>query len=158
MEPLLSASCPPGEKTLGLTEMLAGWHDARIKMYLTATGLRLRKQFAPLFIDGEYIPLNAEGLLKEHVVAFSRLNQGQAVLAVVPRLVAGLTGSADRLPLGTDTWKDTSLLIPTELPAGRWRNVLTGERVPTRNSSSEVSLAVADLLHACPVALLISES
>jgi (1->4)-alpha-D-glucan 1-alpha-D-glucosylmutase len=66
-------------------------------------------------------------------LAFQR---GEGVLTVVPRLPLAL-GAA---------WEDTAV----DLPAGRWRNVLTGEDVADRAPMSQ-------LLARFPVALLLRQ-
>ncbi|MFL6193995.1 MAG: hypothetical protein ACJ75H_07480, partial [Thermoanaerobaculia bacterium] len=75
--------------------------------------------------------LRAQGPRADHAVAFSR---GGAVAAVAPRLVLGLGGD----------WQGTTL----ELPAGRWRDVLTGVDLDGG------ARPLADLLARFPVALL----
>jgi (1->4)-alpha-D-glucan 1-alpha-D-glucosylmutase len=98
-----------------------------------ALGLRRRRP-EPFGARGAYHPLEARGARARHVLAFAR---GEAVITIVPRLVLGLGGE----------WGDTSL----ELPAGRWRNELTGDVV------SGGPLRLADLLRRFPIALLARE-
>jgi (1->4)-alpha-D-glucan 1-alpha-D-glucosylmutase len=61
------------------------------------------------------------------------------VAAVVPRLVLGLAAAGG--------WGDTVV----ELPAGRWRDVVTGAEV------TGAGVRLADLLDPLPVALLVAE-
>jgi (1->4)-alpha-D-glucan 1-alpha-D-glucosylmutase len=75
--------------------------------------------------------MEARGSRARHAVVFMR---GEAAITIAPRLVLGLGGH----------WGDTSL----DLPAGRWRNELTGDVV------SGGSARLADLLRRFPVALL----
>jgi malto-oligosyltrehalose trehalohydrolase len=101
------------------------------KLLLTREALRLRRDRPELFTTYDAVP--AHGEAADHVLAFDR---GGAV-TVVTRLPHGLaTGGG---------WGETSL----ELPAGRWRDLLTGTVV-----TSDGSVAVADLLRELPVALL----
>jgi (1->4)-alpha-D-glucan 1-alpha-D-glucosylmutase len=154
LEPWLDESCAVEEKSRGVAEMLAGWQDGRIKLFLMAAGLRLRRKFPGIFVDGGYELLTAEGEKKDHLVAFARMHEGRAVVALVPRLVAALTASTERFPLGTETWKDTLLLLPPELAGAAWRNVFTGEMFCCKQSAATATLLVGDLLHTCPVAIL----
>src|SRR5262249_32295451 len=44
-----------------LTEILKVWEDGRIKLFLLASGLRLRRQHPQVFLQGEYLALRASG-------------------------------------------------------------------------------------------------
>jgi maltooligosyltrehalose synthase len=50
------------------------------------------------------------------------------------------------------TWKSTTLMLPGDAPR-RWKNIFTSEVITKRRSG----LALADVFHACPVAVLVSE-
>jgi (1->4)-alpha-D-glucan 1-alpha-D-glucosylmutase len=90
------------------SDVLAGMDDGLPKMYVTHKLLQLRNEHPECFDErSDYAPLWSSGPKSAHVLAFRR-NQ---VIAVVPRLVAGLAGS----------WEGTTL----RLPDGTWRNVLT---------------------------------
>jgi (1->4)-alpha-D-glucan 1-alpha-D-glucosylmutase len=106
-------------------EILARMDQGLPKLWVIRQALRLGDR-----LQGSYAPLPAKGERAGHVFAFSRGDEG---VAVVPRLVIGLGGS----------WGDTSL----DLPPGRWHNELTGEGI-----GGEVRLA--DLFRRFPVALL----
>jgi (1->4)-alpha-D-glucan 1-alpha-D-glucosylmutase len=113
-------------------EILGRGEEGLPKLWVTRQALHLRGRRPELFGPaGDYEPLAARGDKAEHAVAFSR---GGGAATVVPRLVLGLGGD----------WGDTVV----ELPAGLWRNVLTGEDVP----GGDMPLAV--LLARFPVALL----
>jgi len=101
------------------------------KLLVTRAALRLRRDRPELFTT--YRPVAATGDAADHVLAFDR---------------GGLVSLAVRLPVGLverGGWGGTTLA----LPAGRWRDVLTGH-VVTSNGSVEVAELVAEL----PVALL----
>jgi len=113
-------------------EILARSDEGLPKLWLLRQGLHLRRgrpdAFGP---HGGYRPLPVRGGRAEHAVAFAR---GDEVVAVAPRLVLGLAGA----------WGETSV----ELPAGSWRNELTGDEV----EGGERRLR--ELLARFPVALL----
>jgi len=112
-------------------EIMARSDEGLPKLWLIRQTLQLRRLRAALFgPDGTYRPLTAIGARSGHVVAFAR---GDGAIAVVPRLVMRLE----------DNWMNTSL----ELPAGRWRNELTGDVV-------QDVVPVGGLLAQFPVALL----
>jgi (1->4)-alpha-D-glucan 1-alpha-D-glucosylmutase len=112
-------------------ELWALADDGAAKMLVTSAALRLRRQRPASLLEGTYTPLEAEGEATNHVVAFMRAGD---VAVVVPRLVMSLGGE----------WGDTT--IP--LPEGKWRNVITDERVYGGNPT------VGMMLGSFPVALL----
>jgi (1->4)-alpha-D-glucan 1-alpha-D-glucosylmutase len=102
------------------------------KLLVSSRALRLRRA-RPAWFAGGYEPLSAGGPGRDHALAFVR--SGQCV-TVATRMPAGLRRKGG--------WQDTAL----RLPAGRWRDVLTG----AEHAGGEVSLAA--LTAALPVALL----
>jgi (1->4)-alpha-D-glucan 1-alpha-D-glucosylmutase len=115
-----------------------GWqppidHSGAAKLLVTSRTLRLRRQRPELFT--EYRPVFAEGLVADHVLAFDR---------------GGVVTVATRLPVGLSRhggWYDTTL----SLDAHSWTEVFTN------TSYGGSRLAVADVLHRYPVALLVKE-
>ena len=103
------------------------------KLLVTSRTLRLRRHRPELFTG--YRPVYADGLVAGHVLAFDR---------------GGLVTVATRLPVGLsrhDGWHDTAL----SLDGNSWTEVFTN------TSYGGSRLAVADLLHSYPVALLVKE-
>ncbi|MDZ7779779.1 MAG: malto-oligosyltrehalose synthase [Gemmatimonadota bacterium] len=133
-----------------LREMLDGWTDGRVKLLLTWRGLRFRGLHDTLFRDGGYRPVNVSGHAADHVIAFLRHLGGAWVLAVAPRLPAGLTAPG-RFPLGEEIWRDTTLELPEDAPRA-WRDAITGRAVAMPESEGHLPLARA--LSRFPVALL----
>ena len=125
-----------GLDSLGPAEILGAAADGLPKLHLTRTALHLRRRTPEVFGPGEpgrYRPLPLTGGAAGHAVAFSR---GHEVVTIVPRLVLGLERRGG--------WGDTS----TQLPSGRWCNLITGAVL----RGGPVSLA--RLLGTFPVALL----
>ena len=114
------------------------WLDGRVKLHLTSTALRLRRDHRELFERGSYVPLAATGDRSHSVFAFSRSFRDQSIVVIVPRVIAGTTDDQGQI-----AWGDTNV----ELPSGSWRNLLTGEPVSDGN--------LATLLANLPVALLL---
>ncbi|HUG05198.1 MAG TPA: malto-oligosyltrehalose synthase [Candidatus Limnocylindria bacterium] len=137
--------------------LLDGWSDGRVKLLVTALGLRLRRARRALFETGRYVPLPAAGDHRAHVFAFARASSGEWVIAVAPRLVATLVGATAsslppaRPPLGP-LWGTTSLALPPGAPR-RWRDELTG----IERTAKGGALALTDVLATFPVALLVGE-
>ncbi|HSY47588.1 MAG TPA: malto-oligosyltrehalose synthase [Thermoanaerobaculia bacterium] len=125
------------QTSTSIDTLLRRWHDGRIKMFVTWKTLDARARHADLFRDGSYEPV--EGL--HNVCAFVRRHGDDAVLVVVPRLIAGLV-KPGKFPIG-EVWGEASLPV-----IGKWRNVFTGEE------HSGPSLALRDVFARFPVAVL----
>jgi (1->4)-alpha-D-glucan 1-alpha-D-glucosylmutase len=125
-------------------EVLENWKDGRVKAFLIHRALQYRCTHPELFIGGDYLPVEAEGSLRDSVIAFVRRLGGDVCLTVAPRFTTRL-GGTDQIPLGRRAWKDTSLRLPEEF-AGEWMDAITGER--TR------SMGLSEILSTFPVALL----
>ena len=126
-----------------VNELLDGWKDGRLKLFLMWRLLQWRRSMPEAFGRGAYAGLETRGAPGEHVCAY-RL--GDAVVAV-SRLTKRLLGEHVGHPIG-ETWKDAILLLPPEVR--RYTNVLTSAVV--RNSKE---LAVAELFRDLPVAVLV---
>ncbi len=118
-------------------ELLEGWDNGRIKLYVTWKALELRRAQAALFASGAYLPLNTVGPAQEHLCALARHTEENWVIAVVPRLPLCMTTGGNpaalpetKPPVGAEFWADTVLVLPAAAPA-RWRNIFTGEIVNT---------------------------
>jgi len=135
-------------------ELLDGRPDGRIKLYVTATALNYRRANAPLFLEGEYVPLESQGNKKDHVCAFARIYQDQAVVAVVPRLVAGLMPDGKTPPIGSDVWGDAWVTVPSWRSASRYRNIFTGEVLSTTATDDRQTLPLAQIVSEFPVGLI----
>jgi (1->4)-alpha-D-glucan 1-alpha-D-glucosylmutase len=105
------------------------------KMWVIRNSLAIRKRHPEWFGPQAGIePIKARGARRDHVVAFMR---SEAVIAIVPRLVAKLAGD----------WRDTEV----ELPIGEWTNHLTGELLQGGH------VRLAEVLRRFPVGLLARE-
>jgi (1->4)-alpha-D-glucan 1-alpha-D-glucosylmutase len=133
--------------------MLDRWEDGRIKQYLTAVGLRLRRRLVELFLKGDYIPLEALGDRGDHVIAVARVFGGDRIIAIAPRLPVGLVGGDAWLPVGRGVWGDAAIGIPAAWAAARFRNAFTLETVGTEPGNPG-RLPLAAALGSCPAALL----
>jgi (1->4)-alpha-D-glucan 1-alpha-D-glucosylmutase len=157
LEPLLTAA---EGRSAEVTALLEHWHDGRIKLFVTAAGLRLRRRLPDLFLHGDYLHPEVEGARADRVVALARLHSDAQVLAVVPRFTTQLLPPTQFLPVGPEVWQETQLLLPAELSWGAvqtYRNVLTGEQVQPVIQQDRAGILVADALRTCPVALLVAE-
>jgi (1->4)-alpha-D-glucan 1-alpha-D-glucosylmutase len=131
-----------------ISELLAGWPDGRVKMWVTLCALRFRRQRSQLFQSGSYQPITATGEQQGHVLAFLREHAGQAALTIVPRFAYSLMKGALVPPLGS-VWGETELTLP--LSQGEFMNLLTGERL---NAANGRALLCREVFANFPVALL----
>jgi (1->4)-alpha-D-glucan 1-alpha-D-glucosylmutase len=100
-------------------ELLASYADGDIKLYLTATALRFRREHEQLIIQGGYLPLHAG----DHLVGFAREDGDQRLVCLVPRQSYTLCGGRTEMPLG-EAWGEARIELPR---TGEWTNVFTGE-------------------------------
>jgi (1->4)-alpha-D-glucan 1-alpha-D-glucosylmutase len=126
--------------------------DGRVKLYLTHRALDCRRRRASLFRAGAYVPIEPQGARREHVVAFARRLDTEAVIAVAPRFLARLRLPGP--PLGASAWAGTWLALPETWAPRRYRNALTDEIVEVEMREGRPALALEALLRSFPTALL----
>jgi (1->4)-alpha-D-glucan 1-alpha-D-glucosylmutase len=134
-------------------ELLEGWTDGRVKLYVTHRALTLRRERARLFALGAYQALPGGGQHPDHVVALARRDGADAVVAAVPRLTARLGGLTASFPLGEPTWERTWIEVAEDL-AGVYRDRFSGLTVETERRDGGVTFDCATLFGHFPLALL----
>jgi (1->4)-alpha-D-glucan 1-alpha-D-glucosylmutase len=82
--------------------LATSWADGRIKLALTQALLALRKRFADLFANGQYVPLEPVGRSAGQVIAFARVLKRDAIIVAVGRGLAPATDSGRRWPRAED--------------------------------------------------------
>jgi (1->4)-alpha-D-glucan 1-alpha-D-glucosylmutase len=112
-----------------LRPLLENWRDGRLKLALVAALLGARRRRPSLFAEGSYEPVEATGPAADRLLAFVRRRGEQALLVVVPRLVAEAVREPARLELDGDAWADTVLAPEVRGFAGA-RHLFTGVAVP----------------------------
>jgi (1->4)-alpha-D-glucan 1-alpha-D-glucosylmutase len=137
-----------------VADFVRHWTDGRIKTYITACALRLRRAERDLLSCGEYVPLAPTGPRASHLVAFARTSKRKTLVVVVPRLVGGLTPAPEDGVCRPDIWHDTHVPLPPPLDQQRFVHVFTGGF--TEPGREDQMLSMADVCRACPVAMLIS--
>ena len=130
-------------------ELLCTWPDGRIKLLLTTLALRLRREHAALFRDGDYTALEPRGRQAASAVGLARRLGDRAVVAVVPRLCAPLTAPEHPFPLAAD-WGDTTVALPDGLAGRPLRDVFTGAE------HAGPVLPLSAVLSVLPVTILIT--
>jgi (1->4)-alpha-D-glucan 1-alpha-D-glucosylmutase len=127
------------------SELLDTFADGRVKLHVTASGLRLRRERPQLFLEGSYEPLHPAA---PHVVAFERRFGKTRLVCVVPRFTRTLTQGDRPWALG-DVWGDRKLGLAV---GGRFRQVFTGASVEGSD------LLLKDVFALFPVAWLLEEA
>ncbi len=137
---------------LGLCSRLAAnMDDGRIKLFVLAEALRLRKRQAALFRHGGYRALDALGPRADAVVAFAREHERSVVIAAAPRYTLPALESPGGL---TGAYEETSLDLPASYASMAFRDVFTGREVRPGRQAGSVVLPLAPLLAGFPVVLL----
>jgi (1->4)-alpha-D-glucan 1-alpha-D-glucosylmutase len=148
---------PAETRSRAVAGLVENWPDGRIKLLVTAAGLRLRRDRPELLRHGRYVPLVTQVAVASDIVAFARLAEddpGRGAIFIAPRLVAALTPDDRQLPLGANVWKTSRILLPLELAASTFTNLLTGETLQPTSTASESWLFAGQLFADAPVAIL----
>jgi (1->4)-alpha-D-glucan 1-alpha-D-glucosylmutase len=118
-------------RSMKVTEVMQRGDEGLPKLWLVHQALKVRNEHPEWFgAKAGYVPVHGDGPASDRVIAFRR---GENVVTVVPRWTKA----------GKD-WGETEL----EVPAGRWRNRLTGAEIAGGR------VRVEELLKDFPVALL----
>jgi (1->4)-alpha-D-glucan 1-alpha-D-glucosylmutase len=135
-------------------DVFAHWDDGRIKMYVTYKALALRKRYASVLREADYVALEpAGGPAGGHVVGFARQYGSHVFVVAVPRFLTGLLDGGQRVAIKAEAWKGSYLRIPSHLPPS-YEDVFTGRKARTEEYQHNEALHCADLFDAFPVALL----
>src|SRR2546423_2379240 len=121
-------------------ELLAGWADGRIKLFLTQRVLQLRRNHPEIFGRGNYLPAATTGAFRECAVCFARQVDQRWILVIAPRLTARIGFP----PIG-DKWLDTAVDIPEGIDWRDGRNVFTSAEVRLDNRRLTLHHALAAL-------------
>jgi (1->4)-alpha-D-glucan 1-alpha-D-glucosylmutase len=151
----LDSALDGGDQAAAGAEMLRTVADGRLKMHVTRTALRLRREMPAVFTRGSYSELAASGERQAHALAFSRSIEGATIVAAVTRMPVRLSGAIG-IPTGL-AWGDTAIMFPRSDVPRRWRCALTGRAVETQNAEDGAALLAREVFLTLPVALLIRE-
>jgi (1->4)-alpha-D-glucan 1-alpha-D-glucosylmutase len=160
-------SMEPGEaRARTISDWLKAWPDGRIKLLVTAAGLRLRRSLRRIFLEGRYLALVTEVTVPAGAIAFARIagngsaadaqNPGpaDAVVVIAPRLCSSIVDDEHPVPLGGECWKTSRVMLPPELGDRTFRDEITGAEIrPTRGGSS-AWIFLGEAFSTLPVAIL----
>ena len=136
--------------------LLSAWPDGRVKLWLMARLLAVRKRRAAWFERAGYLPIAVQGTHAARVCAYARKGDGSMLLVAVPRVWMSIVREPGQWPLGRDVWGDTSLAEPGNV--GAWLNALTGEHIDATPVGNVARLTLGDVLATFPVAVLESHA
>ncbi|MDN5865405.1 MAG: malto-oligosyltrehalose synthase, partial [Gammaproteobacteria bacterium] len=128
-------------------ELLGAWPDGRIKLYILASLLQLRRRRPKLFVQGGYELVRVEGACADDVLAFRRRHGDEQLVVLVAR-VSPVLMNAERCALDAAAWGDTRCAIGDEKPR-RWLELLSGRLV------AGAEFRLPELLSPLPAAVLI---
>jgi (1->4)-alpha-D-glucan 1-alpha-D-glucosylmutase len=128
---------------------LDGWQDGRVKQQVVRNLLALRAREPALFSRGDYQPLQIEGPMAEHAIAFMRRFENRAVLVIVSRLAGALLEAGSGPRVAVQAWKETRVALPEEAGVG-WKDAITDKQV----EAVMTRLPLAEVLSLVPVAVL----
>jgi (1->4)-alpha-D-glucan 1-alpha-D-glucosylmutase len=124
--------------------LLAHWKDGRIKQHVLAKMLQDRARNPKLYSEGDYRPLDLQGSMSNHLIAYTRQWGHETMAVIVPRLWTSLVPGTEP-SLDPGSWDGASVF----LPQGRWTNVITGNALSITGEAP-----IADLLGEFPLAVL----
>jgi (1->4)-alpha-D-glucan 1-alpha-D-glucosylmutase len=119
------------------------WMDGAIKLFITSTILRFRRDHTELFGKGEYEALSASGDKGANICAFARRCGAERMLVAVARFPAHMEQEF--------TWSGTTIPLPAGSETDTWLNILTGAKVDSSSGELSAETAFRDL----PVAVFI---
>jgi (1->4)-alpha-D-glucan 1-alpha-D-glucosylmutase len=102
--------------------------DGAVKTYLIWKVLNCRKSDPELFLKGDYIPLDVEGV--RNIFAFARRKGSRWVVAAVPLHLVSATGIEDGPP--EDFWDGSAVMLQGGSPTD-WTDVLTGKAISCKD-------------------------
>ena len=136
---------------------LSNWNDGRIKLLVTAAGLRLRRELPHVFLGGGYLPLPMEISVPAGAVGFARTAVAEgsdAVLFIAPRLCSQLAARDHVAPLGGECWKTSRVMLPPGLRDRVFRDVMTGAEIHPARAGENAWIFLGEVFQTLPVAIL----
>lgn len=144
---------PPEDAARVAAELLEGWQDGRVKLWVTQRGLAHRRARRELYLEGDYAALGASAGARGRLVAFAR-RRGGAWLVCAAALRAAVWAAEGGGPPTGAVWAGEALTLPEGAPR-RWRDVLTEARIEAApGPEGALVLPLEGVLGALPVALL----
>ena len=125
--------------------MLEDWRDGRVKMAVIAILLAYRRDHPKLFERGGYEPLTAAGCKAEHLCAFVRSYEGDALMVAAARFPSRLEADPE--------WTGAEIACPSAAGHRHWRDLLCGHVVECRDEAIDAGAVLRHL----PIAVLVPD-
>jgi (1->4)-alpha-D-glucan 1-alpha-D-glucosylmutase len=125
------------------------WSDRQLKQSMIQTVLGLRSSNPELFSEGTYLPLEVQGPLAEHVIAYMRIYKQEAIIVAALRLSRLVLEDDLRLSSELKDAEPTLITFPAAFYR-TYRNLFDQRDVEVSHSGLEIS----DIFSKYPVALL----
>jgi (1->4)-alpha-D-glucan 1-alpha-D-glucosylmutase len=134
-----------------IKNILSHIEDGSIKLFVTWKVLGVRKKSPGLYLQGDYLPMKAEGKWKHHLICFARNFGDGWGITVAPRFLASLAGEG-KIPVGKEIWEDTCVILPPGAP-GVFNDVFTEKSFVSKQNR----IPVCELFSMFPLSLALSE-
>jgi malto-oligosyltrehalose synthase len=148
---LLNALDAEGKEKL-LESLWKKRYTGQVKLWLTQTLLRLRKQQAEFFKNAAYVPLDVEGEFSDFAFAFARNEGPEWLIVVIPLHLAELCKQQGTDDIFSVDWRDTHVILPDRL------NQAGIDIFFARNIEAKRELPIKKLFRGMPLGLLRFES
>ena len=155
VDAMLSADA--ADRPRQLTEWLNTWPDGRVKLAVTAAGLRLRRDHPALFQNGRYLALQTESSVPGNMVAFARSHEGMAAVFAAARLSATLTQDGGIAPIGADRWKTSRIRLPAEFAGRSFRDLVSGAELRPAVAGPDVWFFAGQIFETLPASILVTQ-
>jgi (1->4)-alpha-D-glucan 1-alpha-D-glucosylmutase len=143
------------ERTKGkalVGELISHWQDGRIKLFITHKAINFRRDNPDIFLQGDYLPLAAQGDREENILAFARRQGANWVLALTARFLTKIARPGQPA-VGREAWGESALLLPLEAPV-QWVDLLTGADHCAIASGPSITLPLKRIFQHLPLAFL----
>lgn len=108
-------------------DLLTNWRNGAIKLFLTRTVLRFRREHSRLFETGEYVPLTFKGKFAQSCIGFARRLGDEIGVVITSRL----TVKVGRPPVG-ECWGSTTADLAS-LKTSAFTDLFTGREIDGSN-------------------------
>lgn len=129
-------------------KLMAAQEFSRLKGFLHWKALHFRSGHRALFLEGKYIPIKVRGQKKEHVIAFLRVLENEALIVLAGRFFSSIG-------LG---WGNTEAVIPKEWGGYSWKEVFTEKEIHLKSYGSYISIPVFEIFKQLPVGYIYGEN
>ena len=122
------------------------WNERKnghIKLALLHKLLAVRNEYADVFAEGEYIPVQISGAFSGNTIAFIRSHKGKSILVAAPLHINQVSEDF----LNAD-WKDTKIILPSGYQS-EWKDVLKGTAI--------TDVFLRDIYQQFPLGLLVNQ-